>query len=169
MSSEIREAFRRILGKTENPIVVGTVISVSEDDSTCIVEPLNGDADIEEARYMADISGRTAFIPEIGSIVVVAMFSDTAGIIVGYSSVSEIRLNGYDKGGIPVAAGLLQKINQLESELNTLKSIFATWVPVPSDGGAALKTAITGWASGTIPTTGLSEIENDKVKHGTGS
>lgn len=38
-------------------------------------------------------------------------------------------------------------INELKDSLTELKQIFTSWTPVPNDGGAALKTSVSGWSS----------------------
>lgn len=36
-------------------------------------------------------------------------------------------------------------INELKDSINDLKNIISAWVPVPNDGGAALKSALASW------------------------
>lgn len=53
-------------------------------------------------------------------------------------------------------------VNELKDDLNNLKSILNGWVPAPTDGGAALKTALT---AANYPTTPISEdITNAKIE-----
>jgi len=44
---------------------------------------------------------------------------------------------------VPVA----DSVNELKNSVNDLKNVFTSWTPVPNDGGAALKAAVTSWAS----------------------
>lgn len=44
---------------------------------------------------------------------------------------------------LPTAA----TIEEIQDDIATLKNILSTWVPVPNDGGAALKTAAASWAA----------------------
>ena len=77
-----------------------------------------------------------------------------------------IQLNDGSLGGLVEVAALVGKLNTLENDLNMIKTIFkATWVPVPNDGGAALKTAAAGWAGSSLTDTVRGDIEDTKVKH----
>lgn len=79
---------------------------------------------------------------------------------------NEISFNGGSNGGLAVVANLVTKYNALENDLNNLKAIFSTlWVPVPSDGGAALKAAAAVWAAQLLTPTVAANIKEDKVKH----
>lgn len=42
---------------------------------------------------------------------------------------------------------LKEVVDELQSDITTLKNVFSTWTPVANDGGAALKTAATTWYS----------------------
>jgi hypothetical protein len=54
--------------------------------------------------------------------------------------------------GDPTSAKLLAQAEKVDTRLNALKSAIAGWVPVPSDGGAALKAALGSWLAGTADT-----------------
>jgi hypothetical protein len=94
-------------------------------------------------------------------------------IIIGYSEVEKIVWLGGDYDFVPIVIhptnsnkGLLKKINNLEDEINDLKTVFsATWTPVPNDGGAALKAAAASWAAVPIVATTQGDISHDKIKH----
>ena len=76
----------------------------------------------------------------------------------------EIRLMGGQMGGLVKVEELVKKLNAVEKDLNSLKQVFQGWVTVPQDGGAALKTAATTWATQQLTETQKSDIENEKVK-----
>lgn len=136
---------------------------------SCIAEPLNGDAEIIDARFVSDISGKTMIVPKDDSVIVVQLFSPVSGIIIGYSVVDSISLNGNNYGGLVVSQNLLQKINTVEQELNNLKTIFTSWIPVAGDGGAALKALSAAFSATQITPTIITDLENTTVKHGNGS
>ncbi len=142
--------------------------SIDNENGTCIVTPLNGDADIV-ARFNVDVSNKTSFKPKENSIVAVQMFTSLEGVIIAFSEVESITLNGDSYNGLVIVTSLLNKINALENEINTLKTIFAAWVPVPADGGAALKALTTTFSTNQLVLTQQDEIENKTVKHGFGS
>ncbi len=74
-----------------------------------------------------------------------------------------VVINGDDDNAVRFSK-LKETIDELQSDINNLKSLFASWVPVPNDGGAALKTVL-----GTYFTTNLvkvidpAKIDNIKV------
>lgn len=76
---------------------------------------------------------------------------------------NELRFNGGKLGGIVVPSDLTSRLNKIENDINTLKSIFASWIPVPSDGGAVLKTATATWASSRLSMSKDSDYENSKI------
>lgn len=67
--------------------------------------------------------------------------------------------------GIADVVKLVSKYNALESDLNTLKTLFSTWAPTPSDGGAALKLILATWIGSSLQPTIKQDIENTKIKH----
>lgn len=54
--------------------------------------------------------------------------------------------------GDPAVAKLLAVAEKVDQELNDLKNVFSLWAPVANDGGAALKTAVSTWASSPADT-----------------
>ena len=76
-----------------------------------------------------------------------------------------IIFNGGNLGGLPVVGDLAKRLNIIENDINTLKTVFASWVPVAQDGGAALSTAATSWAASQLSLTKAADYENTKVKH----
>lgn len=93
---------------------------------------------------------------------------DKVQVVVGNSSFEiesgVITLNGGQLGGMVKRDGVRTKLNQLEAEVNALKTIFKTWVTVPSDGGAALKALASTWAANNITPTKNGDLENTNVK-----
>lgn len=61
---------------------------------------------------------------------------------------------------------VVSKLNRVENALNALKQVLTVWVPVPMDGGAVLKAAVTSWAAQLIqPITNTNDLKDDKIKH----
>lgn len=73
-------------------------------------------------------------------------------------------INGGSNGGVPVTPQLVQRLNQLEQDINTLKAAFSAWTPVTNDGGAALKAAAANWIGQTLTATVAGDIENTAFK-----
>ena len=180
--NKIAEYIRQIVGEVASCHVVASVISV--EDYSCTVKTKLSDVEIPGVRLNASQDPEKGILikPTKGSDVLlgalsdvdlyVSMFSeiDTVSIKIGAISVemssSDISLNNNQaKSYLTDINKLTGKINGLEQELNTLKSILLAWVPVPADGGLVLKTAVTAWAAQTITPTIVSEIADKKVKH----
>lgn len=72
------------------------VVAVNEEERTCEVEPLNGDADIPDARLTASIDpemlGGIVFIPKVGSFVIASFLdaSDTEAYISNFGEVEKV-------------------------------------------------------------------------------
>ena len=182
----VRDILEKIVkGNTKNTYpFFGTVLSVDVSKKSCTVEPSNGDADILDVKLIADQSKAILLIPKIGSKVVVSMFDKDNAFIELTSEVDKIEItidsqkleidtNGFvfntgNFGGLIKIEELVNKLNRIENDINTLKQIFSTsWIPVPNDGGAALKTAAAAWSGNQLnPITSVSNLENTKVKHG---
>jgi hypothetical protein len=75
-----------------------------------------------------------------------------------------IEINAGTLGGLVKAGALTRQLNKIENDVNNLKNAFSSWVAVPNDGGAALKTAVATWSSQRIGVTQQENIENEKIK-----
>lgn len=74
--------------------------------------------------------------------------------------------NGGDNHGFAKVEAVAEKLSAIEKDINSLKQVFASWVPVVYDGGASLKAGAAAWMSQTIvPVTTYQDIENTKIKH----
>lgn len=152
------------------------VIAVDEAKAVCDVAPLDGGADILGIRLNAGTGNSLGItpVPKTGSIVTVTMLNKTAGYVALCSEIEKyilicdkVQFNNGSLGGLIKIEDLISKLNTVEGDLNSLKKVFSTtWVVVPSDGGAALKTAAANWAGDTITKTIVTDLENSKVKHG---
>lgn len=176
--SQLTEAIRRIVaGQIKPAFVTGKVKSFDSSNYTITVD-LNSGIDIEEVRIRSVINDQESGIfvePVVGSFVLLGLIDNKIEslFVVGYSEVKSyklnaelIHLNGDANGGLVKSAKVNSEINALKQELNTLKTIFSTWIPVVNDGGAALKTAVATWAGQQLNPGQAGDYENDKVKHG---
>ncbi|MDR1370942.1 MAG: hypothetical protein LBJ72_12595 [Dysgonamonadaceae bacterium] len=152
--------------------------------STCTVNL--GEFLVSEVRLRAVINDNNEqlFIkPKEGSYVLVA---DLSGgdfrqlAVIAYSEVEainikigeitidideqEIAINGGKLDGLVKINDLLSKLNTIEKDINNLKKVFSTWVPVPNDGGSSLKGAISSWSGSELTETKKADIENKKIK-----
>lgn len=115
--------------------------------------------DVESVEVV--ISDDTARITADEDGVRVRMGDDTSMELTGEGVV----LNGGNFGGMVKVEPLTSRINDIENDINELKNIFASWVTVPQDGGAALKAASATWAGSLLTPTQRGDYENEKVKH----
>jgi len=169
-SRDIAEAIRALSGMDDLQYE-SVLCNVSEIDTTkmlCKCSPINGDADFEEVRLNANYTKGFVLVPKDGSVVVVSQISNEVAYISMVSDVEQIYLAGDDNGGLVKVADLVSKMNTIENDINTLKTIFSSWTPVPSDGGAALKLAAATWYAQQLTPTQATELENKKVQHGNG-
>lgn len=58
---------------------------------------------------------------------------------------------------------LKSAFDELQQDMETLKQVFTTWVPVPTDGGAALKAASATW-SATPLVQNIDNAKNEDIK-----
>lgn len=164
------------------------VDSVSEDQWSCDCTPLDGAAPFLDVRIAASGSGHSIrIVPLIGSLALIGEANGTAFLLKatefnqvlitdknGFNleltedglsiEAAQVTLNNGQHGGLVVASRLVTEIAKNNQLLETIKNIFTNWVPVPQDGGAALK-AVMVPALSPLPTADLSNIENEKVKH----
>lgn len=150
------------------------VILVNENERTVQVEMIGGkSANRITARLMATVNDGCYIIPKDSSTVIVAMSTHVEPYVAMFSEVEKITWLGGYFDGVPIVThptdsnkGLLKKINELENEINDLKTIFSTsWTPVPNDGGAALKTAAASWSASPIVATTQIDIEHPNILH----
>lgn len=144
------------------------VITVNRDKRTCDVQPID-DADdlIYDVRLQADMEGAEGFVmfPSVGSYVVVTFLNKNAGYVGLCYKVDEIQLRGSSYGGLIKIDRITEELNKTKALVNAIKDTLMNFVPVASDGGAALKlaakTALTTLNAGTY-----TNLTNDTVKHG---
>jgi hypothetical protein len=181
----IPDMLRKLVGQLPATIQVGTVTAV--DGDTCTVLPQGGGAEVANVRLRPVLDEQTTglqVVPAVNSLVlwcwldtqqqdaaVLAVATpesatfETAAFTLALSNAGVLSLNGGSKGGVPVAADIATRLNNIETKLNQLITVFNTWAPIPSDGGAALKTALTAWVASTLTLTNAAQLENPDVKH----
>lgn len=176
----VRELLRRQF-MNQNDVMVVEVIEVDEASRTCTVS--DEDIDIPGARLqVVDSAVGLLAVPAVGSYVAVLKLDMPGELLVIATSVvekltvsigssmveikdAEITVNGGTLGGIAKTAEVAAKLNALEQDINTLKTIFASWVPVAQDGGASLKIASEQWSAAQIQPTTVQQLEDTTFKH----
>lgn len=175
-SKEIKEAIKSIVGVPGMMFVMGKVESVGGE--TCSVKIADRIV-INDVRLNASADGNADNIlikPKVGCMVLMADLSGgelRSLVVISFSALEsmtvkfegEVVINGGENEGLVKVVELTEKLNAIENDINNLKSIFSSWVPVVYDGGASLKAAAASWAVQSLQTTSKEDIENPKIKH----
>lgn len=179
---------KKLIREESKAIVEGVVKSV-DGLKSCVVAPADGGANYSKVRLRSLIDANDTgliIVPKVGSNCLVGFIrhNENNPVLISCDEVDKyllnvdgggsvevdnqgnIVLNGGQFGGVVKVAELVQKLNTLESDLNTLKTVFTGWTPVPNDGGAALKAAATTWFGQQLSTTVEDDLKNDAVTHG---
>lgn len=175
----------KTLAKNGDPVncLICTVTKVDKSERTVDCEPVNEDAPLLDVNLQANQQGKVGFvqIPRIGSYVVVGFLSDGVAavvllcddvesieIVVGDYSIiindNGIMMNGGKLGGLVKIENLTSRLNVIEKDINSLKNLLSSWVPVPNDGGASLKTSLTYWSEHILVETKRGDYENESIK-----
>jgi hypothetical protein len=167
---QIKTRLRNIVGTGSGISAVFTAQVTAVNSNTCEVL-VDDNTMLTDVRLLAVINSETSNMlvtPKVGSYVLITDLSggklnDLA--VLQFSEIEKITINGGELGGLVKIKELTEKLNALENDLNALKQVFSTWVPVTQDGGAALRTAATTWYGQSITVTTQQEIEDDKITH----
>lgn len=173
---DLKEIIEQIAKDDQQEIysLVCVVDEVNEDERTCSVTPLNGGVAVFGVRLQAAINQNVGFvaIPALNSEIVVTFLSKQSGYVALFSEIDKILIdtdqvefNGGANGGLVNINDLVGKLNTIENDLNNLKATLAGWVPVPNDGGAALKASLASYNSSTLTPTLTSDIEDPSIVH----
>lgn len=151
-----------------------TVNSVDNNERTCEVTPLNGNADLGSVRIQAtlELAEGLYIEPKVNSTVLVAYINQTQAAVIQCSEIENIYIdtngntvfNGGHNGGLIKISDLVTKLNNLENKVNEI----VTWSSAHTHTGVTPGPGSSGTAVGIVgsltPTT-VNELENDKVQH----
>lgn len=131
-------------------------------------------------------TGSSYIKPEIGSLCLIGVilsndaqtFLINAASIEGFEIIDKtgfkcslnnglMTINGESYGGIVKAPELKNQVDKNTLLLKKIQEVFSQWTPSPNDGGAALKGLVSQFT--TLQRADLSNIQNEKIKHGNGS
>lgn len=189
MSDTLREEFRRSLNQKvagQFTTIAAKVDAVDEQAYTIDVTPIDEGAEVFDVRLRASLDNKDngmIQVPKVGSVVLISainnnwnsaflslatelekLFVKLGDSILEVNS-KEIIINGGSLGGLIKVEELKDQLNKTNQVVQAMMQTFSSWVVVPQDGGAALKTGMTSALAGkTIGN--YANIENKKVKHG---
>lgn len=163
---ELRERLANIGGGKATNLYQGVVTALS--DITCEVS-IDG-LSIPDVRLRAstEVDGAQIIVrPAVGSVVIVGSLTGDLDhlVVLSMDRAEEVIINGGKLGGLIKVQELTQKLNALESEVNNLKQLFASWVPVKGDGGAVLRGLLGSWAGKRLTPSKREDYEDTKVTH----
>lgn len=163
---ELRELLAKIGGGKATNLYQGVVTALS--DVTCEVS-IDG-LSIPDVRLRAstEVDGAQIIVrPAVGSVVIVGSLTGDLDhlVVLSMDRAEEVIINGGELGGLIKVQELTKKLNTIESELNNLKQLFASWVPVKGDGGAVLRGLLGSWAGKRLTPSKREDYEDTKVTH----
>ena len=158
------------------------------------MQPSDGGAIFTDVRLQAMFSGSKGvlIVPKVGSIVLcgsiqnspatmfIALQSSFDSIqITGENGLNievgtdnkvridapEIVLNGGEYGGLTKTPALNVELTKVKTFLDTFRTVVNGWIPVPNDGGLALKSALTAALNSLETGTFDVALQDTKVKH----
>lgn len=161
--AKLREVLRKEIAAMTPPTVVwATCKSVNANEGTMTAER----DDVDYLDVLIGLNGNQS-IPKVDSKVLLGIIEGKRPVtLLLMCDTEELHLNGKNHGGLVKADTVAERLNTLEQDLNTLKLVLSTWVPVSQDGGAALKAAAGAWYGQQLTTTTSQQLQNSKVKHG---
>ncbi len=106
---EIAECIRRMAGKAGNPFIICKAKNIDDSKMTCDGEPEDGTAIITGIRLVSitGVHASTVVIPEDGSLILVAMLSNTDGYVMHCSKAKKVMIKVGDST-IDISDGLIE-------------------------------------------------------------
>jgi hypothetical protein len=154
-------------------IMTGTVISINEPAGTCSVEAITGKAttQIDNVEFQAVVADGIDIIPVMGSEVKVIWSKYTQPFIAQYSEVDKIFIAGNlvhfnegQLGGMVKVITLTEKLNNLESKVNSIMSSYNSHIHSNGNMGSPTGAPLVP-ITGTLTPTNQSDIEDTKIIH----
>lgn len=162
---EIRDIIRQIVSdKFTGGAKLCKVISTS--GSMCNVTTIENEVELKEVRLQTDSSNGILITPSVGSFVVVVPIADFEFIVVMYSEIDSIKLLDGSFGGLTKVDELTEKLNNLESLVNNLLSALqGVSIPLAPSGTYPFAPLFSSYQP--LTQTQVSDLENEKITHGT--
>ena len=157
---ELHEHLRRIAGGAPATLYQGVVTQVS--DLTCEVSIDGLHVPDVRLRASTEVDGAQLLMrPAVGAVVIMGTLTGDLDhlVVLSMDRAEEVIINGGE------VQELTKKLNTIESEVNDLKQLFASWVPVKGDGGAVLRGLLGSWAGKRLTPSKREDYEDTKVKH----
>lgn len=189
---EIIEAIQRIAGtwgKDFITVIAAKVVSVDDAEMTCKVDPINDTSTVTINNVLLSAEANDGMVqyPSVDSIVLVAYGVKQQPFIMMFSDIDKcritiencdffidkngIKLFGDNFGGLVKIEILNAALNNLQTEINTLKSTLVGNLTAMGVALSAVDGGVTTAQAGVLgsvqlPQINISQIENTKVQHG---
>ena len=180
----ISEAVKK-LANTQPPsdnVLLCIAKNIREQDFICDAEPIDGSADIQDVKFCIDEHTNFVLVPKENTTILVVMDTDVSGFVVMTSEIQKIILsvndgakieikeetitfNSGDFGGLVKIQPLIDKINRLENQLNSLYSLLKTHVHPVSAVGSPTGNSPNLAGLTNIDLTQKNELENLNITH----
>lgn len=177
---KIAEGIRELGGFGKYELFVGEVAGVDEEQAVIDVQ-INENVIIYDVRLRVVIGGNSGMyiVPKMGSFVVIAQLEggqdyqllqaseiDKAWLKINDSTWEVTQdamiINGGQNLGMVMVQKLVDRLNEIESALNSIKTGYAAHThPIP-DGSSGPPTTPYSYS---VPNSTVSDFENQKVKH----
>lgn len=188
MDDDIKSAVKKIAGKHKSQTLTCEVVSVDWDNRECHVKHDSG-LEIYHCRLRSVIDNNQqdglCIKPKVNSLVTVQLIEnqDNAAQIIGYSDVESIELkmqnvtltiengtvklsadsielNGGNNDGLVLVQNLVQKLNNLESKMDSHQHQY-----IDTNLSVSTTSVTTSNGSQSIPTqTSVNDLQNTKIK-----
>ncbi len=169
-NKSIKELIQQLAKDNAEPYsIIGKVISYDSDTQTCEVEPINGAANVLQARLLTGhTSNKTGIliIPKINSNVIINFISKDLAYIAMFEDIENIYFNGDQFGGLIKIDELVTRLNTVEDKLTSLITKFNAHVHTGVITGAGSTGTTTTPETSDHGTTLKNDIENPIIKHG---
>ncbi len=169
----IQQLVERTLARQELYSKICLVTAIDEDERTCTCDPIDDpDATIFNVKFQTVINSTMGIFikPKLNTHVMVTFINQNAGFISLVSQIDEILINcdsvvfnDGKNGGLINIQSLITQVDKNTAVIEQIQSVFRNWIPVVSDGGAALKALSANFIS--LLRADLSDIEDTKIKH----
>lgn len=176
---ELSDALLRMIRVASRDLCVieGKITGVSEDNRTCDISVGDSNSSVPFSNVLLEIlttsDASFTLIPNLNSDCLVCFRDGNQDRpqIIKCQSVAKIVANPTDlfqfntgeNGGLVLVNPLADVLNKIISDINTIKGIFEAWIPVPNDGGQALKDSSAPWSGNDIDPIDPTDLENPNV------
>lgn len=150
---------------------LGTFSDINSTELTAIFTPTNGDPSIEISLSLQTSTKSFILIPKDGSVGMVFFINDSDGYILEASEYDEIRINselikynGGSLGGLINISDITSKLNNLVSEINSLKTFINSHIHTGGTigGNTGIPTPV---FLGNFSTFNKNDYEDDTILH----